>query len=124
MVDNMISNPYIRTLIAKEIELGFLYIDSRARAIFPKESGEIRIKLGNSKQNRSSTYNAKYNRIFGLVSWYRRNNLTARSQIEISVDIDGIFHLQMLDTPIDEPKYTPEEIEEIVDLSGLSSMAT
>ena len=123
MLDIKNSNQFIRTLIAKEIELGFLYIDSKARTLFPKESGEIRIKLGSSNQTKSLTYNAKHNRIFGLVSWYRRNNLIGKSQIAISVDDDGIIHLQTLETPIEEPKYTPDEIGEIVDLSGLSSMA-
>lgn len=122
-IQNQNNQSFIRTLIAKEIELGFLYINSKARTLFPKESGEIRIKLGNSNQTESLTYNAKYNRIFGLVSWYRRNNLIAKSQIAISVDDDGIIHLQTLEPPIVKPKYTPDEIEEIVDLSGLSSMA-
>jgi len=123
MVDNKNTNQFIRTLITKEIELGFLYIDSNARKLFPKDPGEIRAKLGNSNQIESLTYNAKHHRIFGLVSWYRRNNLIAKSQITISVDGDGIIHLQTLDTSIEKPKYTPDEIEEIVDLSGLSSMA-
>jgi hypothetical protein len=123
MVDNKNTNQFIRTLIAKEIELGFLYIDSKAKILFPKDSGEIRAKLGKSNQTESLTYNAKHHRIFGLVSWYRRNNLIAKSQITISVDGDGIIHLQTLETSIEEPKYTPDEIEEIVDLSGLSSMA-
>ncbi|MBC8490292.1 MAG: hypothetical protein H8D45_30115 [Bacteroidetes bacterium] len=120
---NQNSRSFIRNLIAKEIELGFLYIDSKARTVFPKESGEIRVKLGNSTKVQNLIYNAKHNRIFGLVSWYRRNNLIGKSQIAISVDDDGIIHLQTLETPIEEPKYTPDEIEEIVDLSGLSSMA-
>ena len=123
MVDNKNTNQFIRTLIAKEIELGFLYIDSKAKILFPKDSGEIRAKLGKSNQTESLTYNAKHHRIFGLVSWYRRNNLIAKSQITITVDGDGIIHLQTLETSIEEPKYTPDEIEEIVDLSGLSSMA-
>jgi len=70
---------YHRTLIAKEIELGFLYIDSKASTLFSKESGEIRIKLGSSNQIQSLTYNAKHNRIFGRVSWYRRNNLSQKT---------------------------------------------
>ena len=123
MLDIKNSNQFIRTLIAKEIELGFLYIDSKARTLFPKESGEIRIKLGSSNQTKSLTYNAIHHRIFGLVSWYRRNNLIAKSQIAISVDENGIAHLDTMQSPIEEPKYTPDEIGEIVDLSGLSSMA-
>jgi hypothetical protein len=122
-IQNQNNQSFIRTLIAKEIELGFLYIDSKARTLFPKESGEVRIKLGNSNQTISLTYNAKYNRIFGLVSWYRRNNLIAKNQISISVDENGIAHLDTMQSPIEEPKYTPDEIGEIVDLSGLSSMA-
>lgn len=123
MSKNQGSQTFIRTLIAKEIELGFLYIDSHARKQLPEKSGEIKVQLGSSKQIRSLTYNVKYHRIFGLVSWYRRSNLTPKSQVTISIENNGIIHLETVQSPIEEPKYTPDEIEEIVDLSGLSSMA-
>lgn len=123
MSKNQGSQTFIRTLIAKEIELGFLYIDSHARKQLPEKSGEIKVQLGSSKQIRSLTYNVKYHRIFGLVSWYRRSNLTPKSQVTISIENNGIIHLETVQSPIEEPKYTPDEIDEIVDLSGLSSMA-
>ena len=122
-IQNQNNQSFIRTLIVKEVELGFLYIDSKARTVFPKDSENVRVKLGNSPKIHNLKYNAKHNRIFGLVSWFRSNNLIAKSQIAISADDDGIIQLQVLEAPIDEPKYTPDEIEEIVDLSGLSSMA-
>ena len=35
MVENKNTNPFIRTLIARKIELRFLYINSKTRIIFP-----------------------------------------------------------------------------------------
>lgn len=123
MKDKYSSKRFIRTLIGKEIELGFLYIDSRAKKLFPRGSGEIKVQLSNSNQIQSLTYNAKYQRIFGLVTWYRRNNLIPKNQISILVDDNGIIHLEAIQSSIEESNYTQDELEEIVDLSGLSSMA-
>jgi hypothetical protein len=114
---------YHRTLIAKEIELGFLYIDSNARKSFPQESGEISIKLNGVSTLQSLTYNSKHNRVFGLVSWYRQFAVQPKDQVEIVVDHAGYISLDINNQAVSKLDYSDDEIAEIVDLSGLSTMA-
>jgi len=123
MNKNNSEKKYSRTLIAKEIELGFLYIDSNARKSFPKESGEISIKLDGVQKAQSLTYNSKHNRVFGLVSWYRQFAVQPKDQVEIMVDQAGKIFLSIANQPATKPDYSDDEIDEIVDLSGLSTMA-
>ena len=114
---------YLRTLIAKEIELGFLYIASQARTSFPQDSGEIQVRLDGINKKQGLTFNAQHNRIFGLVSWYRQNAVKPKDQIEISTGEADVFSLKVVSSLDEKPEYTRDEMEEIVDLSGLSSMA-
>ncbi|MBC8193614.1 MAG: hypothetical protein H8E18_14605 [FCB group bacterium] len=123
MNKNITVNKFTRTLIAKEIELGFLYIDSSARKSFPQVSGKISIKLHGIDALQSLTYNSKHNRIFGLASWYRQYGVKPKDQIEISINPAGRISLCVMNQPTIKPSYSDDEIDEIVDLSGLSSMA-
>jgi hypothetical protein len=114
---------FTRTLIAKEIELGFLYVNAATRKTFPKKSQHILIATDNSKKYQEYQYNATHTRIFGLSKWYRKHELKSKAQVHIIIENDGI----RLRTGKSESKtptgYTADELEQIVDLSGLSTMA-
>jgi hypothetical protein len=114
---------YIRTLIAKEIELGFLYINAETRKHFPKKSGHINIALDRLNKFQEYQYNATYTRIFGLSKWYRKHGFQAKSQIEFLFEEEGI-RLRAVDQGTTKTtEYSADELEHIVDLSGLSTMA-
>ncbi len=112
-----------RTLIAKEVDLGFLYISAEARRAFPKKTQRIMVTFDNSKKYNEFLYNSTNNRITGLTRWYRKHSAAAKSQVRIIIEEDGI-HLRTAVSDSKEPAgYTADELEQIVDLSGLSSMA-
>lgn len=111
---------YSRILIAKEIELGFLYIQAQAQQLFPRRNSSINIYLGDGNNIFRLSYNSSHRRLFGLTNWYRENN--ARPKDKVIIDELGkyTFRLQFISgSPTEE--YSREEIEEIIDLSELPS---
>jgi hypothetical protein len=123
MNENNFEIKYHRTLIAKEIELGFLYINAETRKYFPKKTEHIRIALDDSKKYQEYQYNATYTRIFGLSKWYRKHGFQAKSQLEFLFEEEGI-RLRSVDQGTGKTtEYSADELEHIVDLSGLSTMA-
>ncbi len=120
-----IKQPFERKLIEKEIELGFLYIPSKARAAFPNENSKVEVFLGESEESGLYSYNSTHYRLFGLTSWYVSNNANPKDTVEIEVIDFGRFRLKYSETALEdfEPEvaYDDEEVEEIVDLSSLPS---
>ena len=57
---------YLRTLIAKEIELGFLYIPSEIRKSFPSKNSQVTIYLDKDEKPLSLAYSSLHHRVFGL----------------------------------------------------------
>lgn len=113
---------HTRVLIAKEIELGFLYIPSAIRKRFPKGNASVPIFIGDEKSDQPLHYNATYHRLFGLTRWYKQIEARPRQEIEIEDLADGSFKIQIV-IGATEAEYTSEEAKEIIDLSGLSSTA-
>jgi hypothetical protein len=111
---------YERKLISKEIELGVLYIPSEARGGFPKKNDKVRVFLGNKKEPVLLSYNSTYHRIFGLTAWYRTQNPSPKDVVLIEALAPGAIRLTYSQSET-EADYTDEEVEEIVDLSGLPS---
>lgn len=113
---------YSRKLIAKEIELGFLYIQSQAQHSFPKKNSQVTVYLGEVDKPISLSYNSSYHRLFGLTQWYR--NISARPKDVVTINEVGknTFRLHFAKGSLEE-EYSEEEVEEMVDLSGLSSTA-
>jgi hypothetical protein len=113
---------YNRTLIAKEVELGFLYVSAEARKAFPKKTQHIMVTFDNSKKHNEYLYNSTNHRITGLTRWYRNHELKSKAQVGIIIEKDGIRLRAGSDSKTPEG-YTADELEQIVDLSGLSTMA-
>ena len=113
---------YSRTLIAKEIELGFLYVQSQAQHSSPKKNSQVTVYLGEADKPISLSYNSSYHRLFGLTHWYK--SIDARPKDIVTIDElgRGMFRLHF-DRGSLEEEYSEEEVEEMVDLSGLSSTA-
>lgn len=113
---------YARKLIAKELELGFLYIAAEARTTFPRRNDTVGIYLGDSTTPTSLSYNSRHHRLFGLTAWYRTNDARPGDFVEIEQLRSGAFRLGFTGGT-GRGEYTEEEVGEILDLSGLSSMA-
>lgn len=113
---------YERALIAKEVELGFLYIPSAAQKSFPKNSGPVRVRLGESSKPTTLTYNATHHRVFGLTKWYREAGAEPKRIVQIEELGNGAFRLQLREVAAGRD-YTTEEAQEIIDFSGLSAAA-
>jgi len=113
---------YSRILIAKEIELGFLYIQSQAQHSFPKKNSQVAIYLGEINKTTSLSYNSSYHRLFGLTHWYRSVGARPKDVVTIHEVGRNTFRLRFARGSLQE-EYSEEEVEEIVDLSELSSTA-
>lgn len=110
---------YQRKLIGKEVELGFLYVPAEARKALPNDNAQLNVMLANAKSTNKHSYNSDYNRIFGLTSFYRENNLIAGSIIEVEVSQELIkIKLNNIDKVIENEE---DEDENFIDMSGLSS---
>jgi hypothetical protein len=111
---------YQRKLIGKEVELGFLYVPAEARAELPNENAELNVLLPNAKTTEKHSYNSDYNRIFGLTSFYRDNNLAAGSIIEVEVSQEQVkIKLNNIEAVLENDE--EEDDENFIDMSGLSS---
>lgn len=117
-----ISAKYSRTLIAKEIELGFLYVQSEARHAFPKKNSGVIVYLGKSREPIDLFYNSTHQRLFGLTNWYREVGARPKDKVTVEELAKHTFRLKFSKGSLDE-EYSAEEVEEIVDLSGLTSTA-
>lgn len=71
---------YTRKLIDVETRLGFLFVPAKAQEFLPEQNQKIQVHLPNANAQ-LLTYNANYNRIFGLSSFYKDNDLKANSII-------------------------------------------
>jgi len=110
-----------RNLIAKEIELGFLYIPKEVRKSFPKRNDKVLFLVGG--RARSLSYNSKYNRVWGLTEFYRKNGATP-NDVVVLTEKEGAWELKY--EKVDElskqrAEMTSQEAEEILDMSEVPS---
>ncbi|WMI64093.1 hypothetical protein RBH94_08415 [Aestuariibaculum sp. YM273] len=111
---------YQRKLIGKEVELGFLYVPAEARPELPNENAELNVLLPKAQSTNKHSYNSDYNRVFGLTSFYRDNNLSAGSIIEVEVSHEQIkIKLNNIEAVLENDE--EEDDENFIDMSGLSS---
>lgn len=113
-------NQIIRKLIEVEIRLGFLTIPSKSIELMPSENTQIKVIL--DRKEGKLSYNPNYRRIFGLTSWFRKNNAEPGDLVIITKKEEAyIVLLKKQDTTNFEK--VQEEAEKLVDLSGLSPQA-
>ncbi len=112
---------YQRKLIAVEKKLGFLYVPAKARELLPNENSEVKLLLPGGKAPLLKSYNADYNRIFGMTSFYQKHGLKPGDMVsvEVSKDLIKIDLQQQEKTEDSEGK----EEENFIDTSGLSSQS-
>lgn len=115
---------YIRKIIEVEFRLGFLYVPAKGQPHLPQESTKITVHFsGEKEQMKQLLYNTDYNRIFGLTSWYKQNNIKTGDVLVVAIEDQEVR--------ISSPKglkkkiTSSEEIKEDkgIDISNLSSGA-
>lgn len=121
MRDNAIT--YQRKIIGVEKNLGFLYVPAEARALMPSETGIIVVQLAGEGKQKELSYNADYNRIFGLTNWYKKNTVQVGSLLTVVVSEEKVSVSIAKESIIEESIEIPEPTEASIDISGLSSQA-
>lgn len=115
-----------KKLIAIEIELGFLRVPLNGKRFMLPESGKIGVFWNDSKKPVQVTWNQKYQRIFGLIAFYRENNAKPGDRVVVEYVGGKAYRLSLTKIAAEEmgaEEITEKEAEEIIDLSGLSSQA-
>lgn len=107
-------NKILRKLIEVEIRLGFMYIPSQGLELMPLSNEKINAVIDGSSL--TLTYNSTHRRIFGLTEWYKKNNLKPGQEVIVTKEND-VYKFELKN----EIKKVKIEIEEPVDISGLSS---
>lgn len=115
---------YQRQLIGVEIKLGFLYVPAQARPLLPNETKKIKVHFSGDSKPKDQSYNADYNRIFGLTSWYKKNKLEKGSTINVEITSNLVSISVAAETIIEIEEETDETSSiTLIDISGLSSQA-
>lgn len=112
---------YQRQLIGVEIKLGFLYVPAQARDLLPNENEKVQVLLEGENKAKAKSYNADYNRIFGLTPFYKKHKLEKGDILTVQVSTD-LIKVELAKTTIVEDQEENER-EDVIDISGLSSQA-
>lgn len=121
----MTSITYIRKIIERESALGFLFIPSKGQGFLPAENTKIVVHLhGKDKETKSLSYNADYNRIFGLTRWYQDNQIVEGTYLDIKIENKELYvATQITRKKTSKPLSNEEDEESSIDISNLSSGA-
>jgi len=111
---------YTRKLIDVETRLGFLFVPAKAQEFLPEQNQKIQVHLPNANAQ-LLTYNANYNRIFGLSSFYKDNDLKANSIIHVKIENQEVSI--SIENKKEGEKSKKESSAKSIDISNLSSTA-
>ena len=109
---------YKRAIVGVEKKLGFLYVPTIGQELMPAKTEKISVLLEGEKQQ-FLTYNKDHKRIFGLTSWYKKNNIEVGTVFNIELT-EGLMRISIVKDPT---KKITEDDQNIVDLTGLSTVA-
>lgn len=112
---------YQRQLIGVEIKLGFLYVPAQARDLLPNENEKVQVLLEGETKVKAKSYNADYNRIFGLTPFFKKHQLDKGDLLSVQVS-ENLIKVELAQSFIIEDREETEQ-EDVIDFSGLSSQA-
>lgn len=112
---------YQRQLIGVEIKLGFLYVPAQARELLPNENEKVQVLLEGDNKAKEKSYNADYNRIFGLTPFFKKHKLSKGDILSVQVS-ESLIKVELAKSTIIEDQVETEQ-EDVIDISGLSSQA-
>lgn len=112
---------YQRKLIGVEIEKGFLYVPAKARTLLPNNNTDVNLLFPGEDSPEVKTYNADYNKIFGLTPFYKKHSLKPGDMVSVEVAEYLITVTLQQEEKIEDTE--EKEEEDFVDVSGLSSQS-
>ncbi len=121
----MENGQFTKSIIPVEIELGFVRIPNRYKKLFPGENSKIIFNLGEERKKILS-YNSRHQRVFGLVSFFKSNNVEPRDTIIFERTGNKKFNLFIRKkgkSDFTERSFSKEEAEEIIKVSEISPRA-
>jgi len=86
----------------KPLQMGFMNVPKAMQPLFPKtiETVKINAVFEDSNEEKQLSFQGKYNRIFGLTAWYRRNNAGIGDIVEVEHQPDRdqyVFRLRRIE---------------------------
>lgn len=113
---------YNRKLINDEISFGYMYVPAKGQKILPNINTFINVAIDN--ETTKLTYNADYNRIFGLTAWYKEKGLGVGSILEVSIEEEliTIKPIKQQSIVTKSPQISTSK-KRAIDLSNLSTGA-
>ena len=112
---------YQRKLIEVETRLGFIYVPAQVRELLPNQTAPVLVKFFDETNAEPKNYNADHYRIFGITTFYKRNNLKPGDIVSVEVS-PTLINISITTTPVIEDQEETED-NALVDISGLSSQA-
>lgn len=112
---------YQRKLIEVETRLGFIYVPAQVRELLPNQTAPVLVKFFDETNAEPKNYNADHYRIFGITTFYKRNNLKPGDIVSVEVS-PTLINISITTTPVIEDQEETED-DALVDISGLSSQA-
>ncbi|WP_421976359.1 hypothetical protein [Roseivirga seohaensis] len=112
---------YQRQLIGVEVKLGFLYVPAQARDLLPNENDKVQVLLEGESKAKTKSYNADYNRIFGLTPFFKKHKLEKGNILTVQVSSE-LIKVELAKATIIEDQEENEQAD-VIDISGLSSQA-
>jgi len=79
----------------KPLQMGFMNVPKAMQALFPKTTITVKIDavFEDTNEEKQLSFQGKYNRIFGLTAWYRRNNAQIGDTVEVQYDLTTGKHI-------------------------------
>lgn len=122
----MENTKFTKSIIPIEIELGFVRIPSKYKKVFPSENSRISFYLDGSDKVSELSYNPKYQRVFGLRSFFKLKKAKPRDILRIEGISDKKFKISLEKISQQESAEKPlgkDEAEEIIEVADISPQA-
>lgn len=115
---------YIRKIIEVESRLGFMFVPAKGQEYLPAENSKIKVHTKGIKEaTQLLTYNAEYNRIFGLTSWYKENGITTDTLLDVSIRNGEIYISTHQQDITKSPSVVTENAGTLIDIANIPSGA-
>lgn len=115
----MENNKFEKSIIPIEIDLGFIRVPNKYKKLFPKINSKVKIYLAGKKVSLLS-YNAKEQRITGLVKFFRSQRINPKDILKFQKVGKKTFNVSIKKVKSEKVILTQEAAEEMIDVGKLS----
>lgn len=115
---------YIRKIIEVESRLGFMFVPAKGQEYLPAENSKIKVHTKGIKETTQTlSYNAEHNRIFGLTFWYKENNITTDTFLDVSIKNGEVYISTQRANDAFIPLTEKEKEKKLIDITNIPSGA-